>query len=554
MASIDIDQDEIAHFYFHTAEDAAMAYDCYARKLFGESNTINFSDSSRRLTEEQVEARRIFPPFGSGAKYALSSYGLNDDLTSVGGVHSPIVEALHFDESDAVAQVSPLLSPSQFCKETRTSVPGISSSISPGAKEWDSMASCRMRKNLAADELDGTDSGGAVSDNKGSAKRAKKGIASESPQQTGTLENDPRISTRFQCPFQLHAISSITGGRAVAKQRERQEARDEEKRNLKSTRKQKSADEMTGILTTVDEQSATGLAGLSSLSPAIAPHKSSENGCDSSKSRAKTHYDAIMKKARSVLNKLTKTNHPELSDQLAHLEILNTEELRGLVGIIFDKALEEGHLCTMCAQLCNEIKDRMPDFPGDACPGLRDTKVRKVTFKRCLLNMCQEEFQRADRCDEMNDEETAGLDDKAKKSCRVRTRMLANVKFMGELFVQRILNKKIMHDCVKRLLASKDEDIIECLCTLLPTLGKLLDREETKDYMDYYLDQMKQTADEIGSNPTAFPHGQRLKFMIYDTIDLRKDRYLLEIDAAIDYDLNSCSAHCIMNVKVFLCV
>ena len=171
MASIDIDQDEIAHFYFHTAEDAAMAYDCYARKLFGESNTINFSDSSRRLTEEQVEERRIFPPFGSGAKYALSSYGLNDDLTSVGGVHSPIVEALQFDEGDAVAQVSPLLSPSQFCKENRTSIPGISSSISPGAKDWQSIASCRVRKNLAADELDGTDSGGALSDNKGSPPR-----------------------------------------------------------------------------------------------------------------------------------------------------------------------------------------------------------------------------------------------------------------------------------------------------------------------------------------------------------------------------------------------
>ena len=552
MASIDIDQDEIAHFYFHTAEDAAMAYDCYARKLFGESNAINFSDSSRRLTEEQVEERRIFPPFGSGAKYALSSYGLNDDLMSVGGLQSPVVEALQFDEGDAVGQVSPLLSPSQFCKETRTSVPGISSSIPPGAKEWESIVSCRVRKNLTADESDGTDSGGVLSDNKGSAKRAKKGIASESPQQTGTLEHTHRISTRFRCPLQLHAISSITGGRDVSKQRERSEAKDEEKQKLKSTRKQKNADEMTGILTTVDESFATGLAGFTSLRPAIAP----ENGCDSSKSRAKTHYDAIMKKARSVLNKLTKTNHPELSDQLAHLEILNREELRGLVGIIFDKALEEGHLCMICAQLCNEIQDRMPEFRGDACPGLRDTKVRKVTFKRCLLNMCQEEFERADRRDEMNDEETDGLDAaaKAKKSSRVRTRMLANVKFMGELFVQQILNKKVMHDCVKRLLASKDEDIIECLCKLLPTLGKLLDREETKDYMDYYLDQMKQTADEIGSNPTAFPHGQRLKFMIYDTIDLRKDRYLLEIDAAIDYDLNSCFAHCIMNDKVFLCV
>ena len=263
------------------------------------------------------------------------------------------------------------------------------------------------------------------------------------------------------------------------------------------------------------------------ISGPIAPLQRSENGFDPSKNRAQTHYDAIMKEARSVLNKLTMTNFPKLSDQLAHMEIQDTEELRGLVSIIFDKALEEGHFCTMYAQLCNDIKDRMPEFQDEADPALGETKVRKVTFKRCLLNKCQEEFERADRYDEMNDEETAGLDAaaKANKTRRVRVRMLGNVKFIGELFAQKILNEKIMHDCVKRLLASKEEDTIECLCKLMATIGKLLDREEAKHYMDYYFDQMKQTANEIGSNPTAFPSGQRLKFMIYDIIDLRRDQW-----------------------------
>ena len=105
--------------------------------------------------------------------------------------------------------------------------------------------------------------------------------------------------------------------------------------------------------------------------------------------------------------------------------------------------------------------------------------------------------------------------------------MLGNIKFIGELFAQKILNEKIMHDCVKRLLESKEEDTIECLCKLMATIGKLLDREEARHYMDYYFDQMKQTAHEIGSNPAQFPSGVRLKFMILDTIDLRKNRYVL---------------------------
>lgn len=49
--------------------------------------------------------------------------------------------------------------------------------------------------------------------------------------------------------------------------------------------------------------------------------------------------------------------------------------------------------------------------------------------------------------------------------------MTGNIKFIGELFAQKILNEKIMHECVKRLLGSKDEDTIECLCKLMVSMA-----------------------------------------------------------------------------------
>ena len=52
----------------------------------------------------------------------------------------------------------------------------------------------------------------------------------------------------------------------------------------------------------------------------------------------------------------------KLSNDLANLEIIEAEELRGIVNIIFDKALEEGHFCKMYAQLCRVIQERMPEF------------------------------------------------------------------------------------------------------------------------------------------------------------------------------------------------
>eukprot|EP00961_Rhodomonas_salina_P177438 2392635-Rhodomonas_salina.1 len=185
----------------------------------------------------------------------------------------------------------------------------------------------------------------------------------------------------------------------------------------------------------------------------------------------------------------------------------------------------------MYAQLCNAIKDRLrafndetpdPDPPPGAPPAPPTKKT--VTFKRCLLNKCQEEFERADRYDELTDAENQGLsaEEKSNRTRRVRMRMLGNIKFIGELFAQKILNEKIMHECVKRLLASTDEDTIECLCKLMATIGKLLDRPEAKHYMDYYFDQMRQTGDAAGRQAG----GNRLKFMLQDTIDLRKNRWI----------------------------
>ena len=48
------------------------------------------------------------------------------------------------------------------------------------------------------------------------------------------------------------------------------------------------------------------------------------------------------------------------------------------MGIIFDKVLEEGHFCTMYAQLCNFIKGEVKEFQDESDPAL----WRKLKLKR----------------------------------------------------------------------------------------------------------------------------------------------------------------------------
>ncbi|CAG2233582.1 EIF4G [Mytilus edulis] len=62
-----------------------------------------------------------------------------------------------------------------------------------------------------------------------------------------------------------------------------------------------------------------------------------------------------------------------------------------------------------------------------------------------------------------------------------RRRSLGNIRFIGELFKLKMLTEPIMHECVFKLLNSKDEESLECLCKLLRTIGKELDSEKAKD-------------------------------------------------------------------------
>jgi len=53
-------------------------------------------------------------------------------------------------------------------------------------------------------------------------------------------------------------------------------------------------------------------------------------------------------------------------------------------------------------------------------------------------------------------------------------------RFIGELFKLKMLTEGIMHDCIRRLLRSRDEESLECLCRLLTTIGCDLDKDRSR--------------------------------------------------------------------------
>nr|DBA15660.1 TPA: hypothetical protein GDO54_003133 [Pyxicephalus adspersus] len=228
---------------------------------------------------------------------------------------------------------------------------------------------------------------------------------------------------------------------------------------------------------------------------------------------------ALFRKVRSILNKLTPQMFNQLMKQVTDLTVDTEERLKGVIDLVFEKAIDEPSFSVAYANMCRclaTLKVPMADKPGST-----------VNFRKLLLNRCQKEFEKDKADDDVFEkkqkelelattpEEKTRLQEELEESRdKARRRSIGNIKFIGELFKLKMLTEAIMHDCVVKLLKNHDEESLECLCRLLTTIGKDLDFEKAKPRMDQYFHQMEKIVKERKTS-------SRIRFMLQDVIDLR---------------------------------
>ncbi|XP_018119030.1 eukaryotic translation initiation factor 4 gamma 1 isoform X1 [Xenopus laevis] len=227
----------------------------------------------------------------------------------------------------------------------------------------------------------------------------------------------------------------------------------------------------------------------------------------------------LFRRVRSILNKLTPQMFQQLMKQVTDLSIDTEDRLKGVIDLIFEKAISEPNFSVAYANMCRclmGLKVSTTDKPGVT-----------VNFRKLLLNRCQKEFEKDKDDDEVFEKKQKELDAAASPEEKTRLneeltearnsarrRSLGNIKFIGELFKLKMLTEAIMHDCVVKLLKNHDEESLECLCRLLSTIGKDLDFERAKPRMDQYFNQMDKIIKERKTS-------SRIRFMLQDLIDLR---------------------------------
>jgi translation initiation factor 4G len=234
----------------------------------------------------------------------------------------------------------------------------------------------------------------------------------------------------------------------------------------------------------------------------------------------------LKRTAMSLLNKICPENVKTIAQRLkTECQVDSSEELGHLIGHIFKKALAEPHYCETYADLVFDLKGEMPQFP---CPN----GGKPLTFKSTLLNVCQGEFEAMPKTLAPTAEEIEKLDPEeiAHNQGAQKKKFLANMVFIGNLFLRGLLTTKIIAGVMSDLMMCEsdsagsvpEEHVVECVCELLSTIGYTLEQQPVgQQAIVQVCGKMLEVKNAKKKDGKTGVLSKRIQFQIQDLLDMR---------------------------------
>jgi hypothetical protein len=232
---------------------------------------------------------------------------------------------------------------------------------------------------------------------------------------------------------------------------------------------------------------------------------------------AATRGAELQRTATSLLNKICPENQRTIVKQMSEVRLACADELNIVIQVIFRKALDEAHYSETYSDMVQSLKNRYPEFPPEA------EGEKPISFLRVLLNTCQSEFEQMVD-DFAPNQERMDAEEAQEHVAKQKKRGLANMKFIGNLFLRGLLASKVIHQILFHLIGDTfpEEHLVEFACALSTTVGKSLDASGFFANVAGRLLDLKKTT---GPNGKAFL-SKRLQFMIQDVLDDRESGWI----------------------------
>lgn len=228
----------------------------------------------------------------------------------------------------------------------------------------------------------------------------------------------------------------------------------------------------------------------------------------------------LLKVFRGHLNKLTPQKYDTIIKKIDALDLDGPERLNSVIDLVFDKAVDEPGFCELYARMCKVIA------------------AKDAQFCFHLVRKCQEEFETSDLYDGLNVEDRKAeieketdlvkkklIYDELYEEMRLRRKKyLGTIKLIGEMYKLGLLLPKIIGLCMTHLIEEASNENIECLCSLIATVGAKM-ASEREDGIKASLNNTLKILQELAYSKKSdelFSLESRIKFKIQDTIDLSR--------------------------------
>jgi len=247
---------------------------------------------------------------------------------------------------------------------------------------------------------------------------------------------------------------------------------------------------------------------------------------------SRSQLEDLRRTVKSHLNKVCPENVVTISERISAIEVADLEQLETIIELIFKKALSEPHYCETYADLVFSLKSVFPEFPSP-------DSGKPITFKSLVLNICQNEFEELLTIIKPSTDDEVPCDDE-ELECRRATvagRMRANMKFIGHLFLRRLLSAKVIGSVLCELVLCEFEDhlpeenAIECACELLLSVGHTLETMPTGAGAQAVQQVCSRLLDlKVRKTPQGkAAYRKRIQFMIQDVIDTKAANWVRKL-------------------------